>query len=332
MALATAYWCSSSELQGVSVMKSPLYEIEAVIGLAKKHGDDFKTSSVDKLIDIVMHRYSNEALLCAITALYRVGFRSQKELTDKIPDSMIADTAALTELAKKARWLIGARSIIGQMKQLDILTGNEMKEGFALVKGFIDAVKSETHAQRIAADYIFQVKRNGAISGDKIEGTLTRLDSGLSYGDGVQIVRVPWRILPLGEHPYPAIVAHFESLAERYKNHKLEKERLRKIFELEPTIVIIGEDDFERSAIFLFKDSDKAVLECPYYGNATYIIEGGWMSLSKLTKKELIKDYPREAKRKYHSDDWFSWLKKSLGKTITTNDIRWNESISLEES
>ena len=293
--------------------KSPQYEIEAVITFAKELDHEFKTAPVDELTVLVQQRFSNVLLLQTITALYRAGFRRKNDLTKLIPDSRANDTAYLSELAKKARWLACARDTIGRMKQLSILTLDEMQEGFARVQGLLDDVESEIEAQRFAANFIFQIK-GGATSDSNNEADLLCLDSGLSHSKGVQLVRVPWRILPPGDHPYPAILEHFDSLAERYRHLKPQRERLHKIFKLEPTVVIIGEGEFEWYAIFLFKDSDKAILECPYYGNATYIIKGDWISLSKLTKKELIKDYPR----KYHSDDWFLWVKKSLGKTITT--------------
>jgi len=295
-------------------LKSSRASIEAVINYANSRGAEFRNAPFNELFNEIELEFSNVSLLRAITALYRAGFRSSKELAEKIFDSVVADSDYLAGLAKKARWLISAREIIGRMKQLDVLTKDEMQEGFAQIKGFLNDVQSEIHAQRFAAGYIFKVKGNRTISDSEVESTSSYLNSALSYGEGTQLVSVPWRILPAGEYPFPAIVGHFECLAERYKDFKLEIERLRKIFDLEPILAIIGEDEFDRYAIFLFKDSDKAVLECPYYGNATYIIKGDWISLSKLTKKELIKDYPR----KYHSDDWFSWLKKSLGQYART--------------
>jgi hypothetical protein len=333
-------------------MKSLIYEIEAVISFVKNQGNDFKTGSVDKLVQVVQHKFSNEALLRTITALYRAGFHSPKEVAEKIPDSILTDSAALTKLAKKAQWLVAARNIIGRMKQLNELDADQMRTGFAVILSYFNYVVSEKHAQMLAMRYVLlargfkvdSVNKNevkaglrylesvnkeqanfdfkvfaGFLSSAKFIGTDLSNDTAIyQYEDYIissewfdDVGVLPWIILPPGEHPFPALIEHFKSLAKKY-NEEFDEERLNRIYSLKPTARHKGLGKFDRYIICLFKESRKAVLESPFYGNAIYIVEGDWESLSRLTKKELLEDYPREVIRVIHSGDWFSRLKELL--------------------
>lgn len=44
-----------------------------------------------------------------------------------------------------------------------------------------------------------------------------------------------------------------------------------------------------------------AICECPFVGNAAYVLNGDWRQLSRLTKRELLE---RSQERVVHSGDW----------------------------
>lgn len=99
--------------------------------------------------------------------------------------------------------------------------------------------------------------------------------------------RVYWRILPPGRGgvvDWHNIEEHFS----RRTGEQFEVERLRMIYEFNPTRIFVGEDEFEGYFVFIFEDRGRAFLECPKIGNAIYVMNAGdWKVLSRLTKVEL---------------------------------------------
>lgn len=156
------------------------------------------------------------------------------------------------------------------------------------------------------------------------------LDSRLHYHPGLMYVKsqkigwplvdiyssvttkhVFWQILPPGEYTFDRIIGHYQHLRSLDNEIIIDKQRLELIYSLKPSELYIGSDEFKRYVVFYFDQACKAVLECPIFGNAIYVIDGGWKYLSQLTKAELM-DYPDEVQRITHKGDWFSRLKKIL--------------------
>lgn len=125
-------------------------------------------------------------------------------------------------------------------------------------------------------------------------------------------LKLPWKLLPPGEHLFPRILAHFERLARHSRHAAYDFDRLRQINSLRPDSVYLGTDEFKGYAVFYFNNSSTAVLECPVSGNAIYIIKGNWQRLSQLSKSELLSQFPRQVKRVIHNGWWFYRLKSLL--------------------
>lgn len=128
----------------------------------------------------------------------------------------------------------------------------------------------------------------------------------------IPIHKVPWSILPPGEYPFDRILRHFAELAGE-SNLKIDEGRLRLIYSLNPTAIYIGTtDEFRRYVIFYFEAEQKAILECPVFGNAIYVIDGDWKELSMLTKEELLRYYQNHVRRVIHKGNWFDRLTYTL--------------------
>jgi hypothetical protein len=139
---------------------------------------------------------------------------------------------------------------------------------------------------------------------------LASLKRGWPY---VKVKRLNWEILPPGEHPFQQVSGYYKQLKMNDRSLRIDEERIEIIKELGPQKIYVGTDDFRRYVIFYFPTLRKAVLECPIYGNAIYVIKGDWEYLSQYTKAELLDYFSNEVVRIIHGKNWFFKLKKELG-------------------
>lgn len=138
-----------------------------------------------------------------------------------------------------------------------------------------------------------------------------RKEVGLLKKPSEQIVeRVPWKILPPGEHPFQQIFAYFKEVQRRHPELRIDEDRLKKVESLNPNQRFTGEDEFDGYVIFYFDRTETAVLESPLFGNAIYVIQGKWKSLSRKSKGELLTRYSGTVTRVIHLGDWFARLRK----------------------
>jgi hypothetical protein len=122
--------------------------------------------------------------------------------------------------------------------------------------------------------------------------------------------KVLWKILPHGKNRLQAIIRYFDEIFRfSNKNNLVERQRLYDVYELGADEIYVGDDEFEGYVVFVFLSRDMAVLESPYYGNATYTIWGSWQQLSRLDKSTLLSQYNRKVVRIIHKEHWLSNLK-----------------------
>jgi len=114
-----------------------------------------------------------------------------------------------------------------------------------------------------------------------------------------KIRKLPWVILPGGEADWQLLLNHAHQNALRLSERVLQPERLRLLHQRQPSEIYTGSREFEGYYVFVFKRSGKAVFECPWKGNAAFVVEGQWMALSQLTKSQL--ENRPEAERIIHS-------------------------------
>jgi hypothetical protein len=62
-------------------------------------------------------------------------------------------------------------------------------------------------------------------------------------------------------------------------------QRIREIKRLKPVRCYIGKRMWEGYAVYTFKRATNVVLECPFEGNATYILDENWAREVRHTKE-----------------------------------------------
>ena len=115
--------------------------------------------------------------------------------------------------------------------------------------------------------------------------------------------KVPWTILPKGEHPFEVIKKHFQNLYHNNYVRNFDIERIEEIYNHNPDEVYYGKLEFNGYLVFVFKKKKMAMLGCPIYGNAIYIIKDKWEKISKMSKSDILYNYPN-TKRIIHRGQW----------------------------
>ena len=126
--------------------------------------------------------------------------------------------------------------------------------------------------------------------------------------------RVPWRILPPGKTGARKAAQYFRRLQRLVPELGIQEKRLEFMEQFDSDAVFIGRDSFDGYICFCFSDEKVAVLECPFYGDATYILKGDWQTLSQFSKNDLLTHFREETKRVIHTN-WFEWnFRRALGR------------------
>ena len=99
-----------------------------------------------------------------------------------------------------------------------------------------------------------------------------------------------WRLLPKGKYPWERLKGEVAPIIEKAKpsQRPVLAGRLKIITEAEPDFVAIGEGGFSGYLVFGFPKKKLYILESLYYGNATYVLDEDWETLSKMSKGEII--------------------------------------------
>lgn len=151
--------------------------------------------------------------------------------------------------------------------------------------------------------------RHQEIMTAKKEAEMKETFSTLLKAGRIKPIKLSWKLLPLGEHPFADIVRHYKWLQERNTNVEYQMARLDKVYNLGPSSIYIGIDEFEGYIIFHFEKNQIAVLECPVVGNAIYVFKDDWKMLSRLSKAELLNNHRGKVVRIIHTGEWFYKLK-----------------------
>ena len=125
--------------------------------------------------------------------------------------------------------------------------------------------------------------------------------------------KVEWKALPTGLS-WKELDQYIERrLKQVYmtQNEKKEfKARLQTIHQLSPSKIFQGVLTFKNYYALIFNQTRKVVLESLQYGNAIYIFDGDWISLSQRSKQSLLRD--NMVTRIRHDGFWRSKLKRAL--------------------
>lgn len=127
------------------------------------------------------------------------------------------------------------------------------------------------------------------------------------------ITRLNWEVLPQGNYPWRELRGRIQGIIEKESegNQIVIEERLEKINSYEPEFVAVGRAGFSGYLVFGFPGKGFYVLESLYYGNATYVFDRDWHTLSQLTKSEIING-GLYLYRIVHRKSWFGEIARVL--------------------
>lgn len=120
-----------------------------------------------------------------------------------------------------------------------------------------------------------------------------------------------WEIFPPGQKDvlYQSFMTKNKSKNKTVTDRM--DDRYNFLSSMEPTAYIRGTNGFKNYFGAKFGE-DLVVFENIDYGNAIYILNEDWESLSKLSRTQLLKEYKDKFIRIVHNKDWKANLEKSL--------------------
>lgn len=127
------------------------------------------------------------------------------------------------------------------------------------------------------------------------------------------VKRLNWTVLPQGKMPWSSLKKAVEKIIEETPKGKRSylEHRLELINKYQPNFTAVGNAGFHGYIIMGFTNKNLFVLESPFYGNATYILENDWEELSKRTKAEIINANLCKY-RLIHKEGWDAEIKRLL--------------------
>jgi hypothetical protein len=119
--------------------------------------------------------------------------------------------------------------------------------------------------------------------------------------DQLPVEYVQWVLLePDGTSTREPLLMHFRRL-EVERNETYDETRLRLICTFNPDKIFLGKHAWEGYAVFCFERKGRAVLECPKFGNAIYLMPlEDWQALTQHSKTQLLTEYREIVRRLVH--------------------------------
>lgn len=127
-----------------------------------------------------------------------------------------------------------------------------------------------------------------------------------------RISTLPWDFAAPGERTDDQVVyGYYREVLDRGQLENFDQERLDKILSLPRNGLLKGKAGFYGYIVLLFAHTDKALMECPVYANAIYVLDSSEERLLRMNKQELLAS--GEAKRIFHTGDWYQRVKQEFG-------------------
>jgi hypothetical protein len=93
---------------------------------------------------------------------------------------------------------------------------------------------------------------------------------------------------------------------------EIQWERLDKLNSLEWNKCSGGKKGWRGYVVYEFLWSKRVVLECPVYGNATYVLSGDWKNMVGHSKLYLRTNFPQCCTKIVHKGEWLAHIKAAL--------------------
>lgn len=129
----------------------------------------------------------------------------------------------------------------------------------------------------------------------------------------IKKICVNWDILPPGQYPWE----HIKKRVEEITKHDTKTQKVmmlrncESIYNANPDFVAYGRSGFKGYVVFGFTEKNTYVLESIFPNNATYVLDGNWEEISKLSKAEILSQSLHKA-RIIHSESWQKSFKKIM--------------------
>lgn len=128
-----------------------------------------------------------------------------------------------------------------------------------------------------------------------------------------QLKKVNWTILPKGS--FLSRMLH-ETISPIISELTIPKQeviwyRINEINRRNPEFIAVGQAGFKGYIVFAFPKKQIYVLESLFEGNATYVFDENWESLSKRTKAEILSQNLQKD-RFIHKRNWKRYIRKLL--------------------
>lgn len=126
-----------------------------------------------------------------------------------------------------------------------------------------------------------------------------------------RIDTLPFEIAAPGERTNEHVYAYYREVLRWGQLARFDQDRLDKVLALPRSGLLKGKAGFYGYIVLQFEHTEKVLLECPVVGNALYVLDSGEERLLRRNKQEHIAS--DEAKRVFHTGDWYGRVKKELG-------------------
>ncbi len=156
----------------------------------------------------------------------------------------------------------------------------------------------EKNGQKIVITDIVEVnEKNYDLIRDKINvlleifGECQIFDEGyIPVIDDSKIKKINWTILRPGKKGWDGVQEEISEIIKKAKKTKrgVYSERIEYMKSLDPDFIAQGCNGYSGYIVFAFPNKNKYILENIFYGNALYVFEEDWETLSKLTKTEVL--------------------------------------------
>lgn len=168
---------------------------------------------------------------------------------------------------------------------------------------------------RIAAHPLHQRPICGVCKA-KLPDPLRSFGEDLYFSDSrLETNRLPFQILPIDKSTPARLEAYCRfiqnSAAPSRHPRTLDISRLWKILTLGPSRCSVGSDLWAGYIVFEFPHTPKAVLDCPWEGNAIYVLPQSWPKLIQQSRRH-IRTHTTGWRRIIHHGDWLSRLSAAL--------------------
>ena len=134
------------------------------------------------------------------------------------------------------------------------------------------------------------------------------------FSPDVEIIQLQWEAVPGGPAPADTVMRIYTEKQRHNPRIRYDGTRLEKVKTLKPKKGYMGRQKSEWYVIFTFDHTQKALMECPIYGNAIFIIHSNleperWLLMNK---QELI-EHPEVIKILHQGENWFERVREELG-------------------